>query len=53
MSSRKMKICLIAGEVSGDALGASLMQDLQQKFGDVEFCGVGGDAMAEQGLVSI
>lgn len=53
MSSRKMKICLIAGEVSGDSLGASLMQDLKQKFGEVEFCGVGGDAMAEQGLVSI
>lgn len=48
-----MKICLIAGEVSGDSLGASLMQDLQHKFGDVEFCGVGGDAMAEQGLASL
>lgn len=48
-----MKICLIAGEVSGDSLGASLMQDLQHKFGDVEFCGVGGNAMAEQGLASL
>ena len=53
MSPRKMKICLIAGEVSGDSLGASLMQDLKEKLADVEFCGVGGDAMAEQGLSSL
>ncbi len=47
-------ICLVAGEHSGDALGAKLMEALQRLFGnDVEFMGVGGDAMQAKGLRSL
>jgi len=44
---------VIAGEPSGDKLGAALMAGLRELSPDVEFSGVGGDAMVEQGLVSL
>jgi lipid-A-disaccharide synthase len=48
------KIFLIATEESGDRLGASLMKVLRQRLGDaVRFEGVGGPAMAGEGLVSL
>jgi lipid-A-disaccharide synthase len=48
------KIFLIATEESGDRLGASLMQVLRERLGDaVLFEGVGGQAMAREGLVSL
>ena len=47
------KIFLIATEESGDRLGASLMKVLRQRLGGaVRFEGVGGQAMAREGLVS-
>ncbi len=46
-------IYLIAGEQSGDAIGAHLMQAIRARRGDVTFAGVGGSAMAEQGLTSL
>lgn len=46
-----MRFYLIAGEPSGDALGAALMAGLKQ-ITDVEFHGVGGPMMREQGLIS-
>jgi lipid-A-disaccharide synthase len=47
------KIFLIATEESGDRLGAGLMKVLRQRFGDaVQFDGVGGRAMAGEGLSS-
>ena len=47
------KIFLIATEESGDRLGANLMKVLRQRLGDaVSFEGVGGRAMAREGLVS-
>jgi lipid-A-disaccharide synthase len=49
-----MKIFIIAGEESGDRLGAALMKAIAaQVDGPVAFAGVGGDAMAEQGLASL
>lgn len=48
-----MKIFLIAGEASGDRLGAALMQALRQASPGVEFAGIGGVAMAAQGLASL
>lgn len=48
-----MKICLIAGESSGDDLGAHLMTDLKARRPDLEFFGVGGPLMAGQGLDSL
>jgi lipid-A-disaccharide synthase len=48
------KIFLIATEESGDRLGAGLMKVLRQRLGDaVEFAGVGGRAMAREGLTSL
>ena len=46
-------IYLVAGEASGDALGARLMAALRARRGDIEFAGVGGEQMAAQGLVSL
>src|ERR1700755_1417468 len=48
------KIFLIATEESGDRLGANLMKVLRQRLGDaVQFDGVGGRAMAREGLASL
>ena len=48
------KIFLIATEESGDRLGAHLMKVLRQRLGDaVSFEGVGGLAMAKEGLKSL
>jgi lipid-A-disaccharide synthase len=46
-------IYLVAGEESGDALGARLMGALRARRPEVAFAGVGGARMAEQGLVSL
>jgi lipid-A-disaccharide synthase len=49
-----MSIFLIAGEESGDRLGASLMGAIQDLAPcPVTFAGVGGSAMAERGLKSL
>jgi lipid-A-disaccharide synthase len=48
-------LCLfmVAGEHSGDALGGRLMAALnEQRRGRIRYLGVGGEQMAEQGLVS-
>ncbi len=47
-------IYLVAGEPSGDVLGGSLMAALRLRTGgQVRFAGIGGPAMAEQGLDSL
>lgn len=47
-------VYLVAGEPSGDILGARLMQALKRRTGGaVRFAGVGGESMAEEGLVSL
>ena len=40
-----MKYYLIAGEPSGDSLGARLMQAIKQRDKDAFFMGIGGDSM--------
>jgi lipid-A-disaccharide synthase len=47
-----VKLFLIAGEASGDALGAALMAGLRDLVPDIAFDGVGGPLMAAQGLTS-
>lgn len=47
------RVFLIAGESSGDALGAALMRALREKEAGLEFMGVGGDAMTREGLASL
>ncbi len=54
MANAGRRIFLIATEESGDRLGASLMKILRQRLGDaVRFEGVGGQAMAREGLASL
>ena len=48
-----MKIYLIAGEPSGDLLGSRLMRALVDKCPGVEFCGIGGESMENEGLKSL
>jgi lipid-A-disaccharide synthase len=51
---RVLTIMLVVGEPSGDQLGAQLMAGLKALSGDrVCIVGVGGSAMAEQGLESL
>ncbi|GAB4267145.1 MAG: lipid-A-disaccharide synthase [Pararhodobacter sp.] len=48
-----MKVFLIAGEPSGDALGAALMEGLSTLAPGTCFAGVGGPMMTAQGLTSL
>ncbi|MEK9679817.1 MAG: lipid-A-disaccharide synthase, partial [Rhodospirillaceae bacterium] len=49
-----LQVYIIAGEASGDKLGAGLMQALRKAWGmDVSFTGVGGELMQEEGLQSL
>ncbi|GFE66830.1 lipid-A-disaccharide synthase [Litoreibacter roseus] len=48
-----MKLYLIAGEPSGDSLGAALMAGLKQLRPDVTFIGIGGPLMQAEGLTSL
>ena len=45
-----MRIALVAGEASGDLLGAGLIEQLRLRFPDAHFAGVGGEAMRAAGL---
>jgi len=54
MSAEAPLIFLVAGEPSGDALGGRLMAALKRRTGGkVRFAGVGGEAMAAEGLESL
>src|SRR5438477_9291838 len=44
---------IIAGEPSGDALGGALIAALRERTGRLRVAGIGGEAMAAQGLASL
>lgn len=47
------RVFIIAGEASGDILGAKLIESLRKQNPQINFCGVGGDNMEASGLKSI
>ena len=49
MQNKSQKVFIIAGEVSGDVLGARIMEQMP----DAEFVGIGGENMAAAGLKPI
>jgi lipid-A-disaccharide synthase len=50
LDGAKRNVYLIAGEPSGDLLGGQLMAALRARAPDMMFSGIGGEAMAAQGL---
>jgi lipid-A-disaccharide synthase len=49
VTKKNLKIFIIAGEVSGDVLGAKIMHEMP----GVDFVGIGGQHMCEEGLKSL
>ncbi|MBS0245375.1 MAG: lipid-A-disaccharide synthase [Proteobacteria bacterium] len=52
-ATRKPRIYLVAGEESGDRLGAALIRALRRARPDIEFLAVGGSHMATEGVASL
>lgn len=52
LQNRKLKIGIVVGEVSGDTLGAKLIRSFREQGIDVEFEGIGGPQMIEEGFNS-
>lgn len=54
MPAKTRRLFLVAGEHSGDNLGGRLMESLSRRSqGSISFAGIGGPAMAAQGLKSL
>ena len=46
------KVAIVAGEASGDLIASQLMLEINQKFKNIEYVGVGGPMMQKYGLNS-
>ncbi|MCA3595499.1 MAG: lipid-A-disaccharide synthase [Methylobacterium sp.] len=53
MEAQPVRVFLVAGEASGDQLGASLIRALRAVDPTIEFAAVGGARMAEEGVPSL
>ncbi|HSD63940.1 MAG TPA: lipid-A-disaccharide synthase, partial [Ignavibacteriaceae bacterium] len=47
---QKKNLLIVAGEVSGDLIGAALIEDLKKLDSDINIFGIGGDRMSEAGM---
>ncbi|TCV90189.1 lipid-A-disaccharide synthase [Sulfurirhabdus autotrophica] len=49
----RLRVGIVAGEASGDLLGAHLIRALKEKLPDIEFVGIAGPKMISAGAISL